>query len=66
MEDCKSDRDCVVELRGADENRLEWICAGGKGTRIAYTAYHAGIFYDHFYSLYSRVQCYRWDSMKKV
>ena len=62
MEDCKSDRgcdcdcdcdcdydcDCIVELRGAGENRLEWIYVGCEGVKIAYTAYHAGIFYGHF------------------
>ena len=63
--DC--DCDCVVECwRGWGKNSLERICAGAGGGRSVEWISCRCFLYGYSYSLYSRVQRYRWDSMKNI
>ena len=58
----------IVLLSGGwRKHSLYWICAGGGGGKhsVEWISYRC-FSYGYSYSLYSRVQVYRWDSMKKI
>ena len=51
---------------GGVNNSLEWMCAGGGDKSNVEWISCRCFFYGYFYSLYSRVQFYRGDSMKNI